>query len=337
MNILFTSSGRRNYLIEYFKEALKPFNGKVHSMNSYIFASALWVSDYKVISPLIYSGQYESFLLNYCLENEITIVISLFDIDLPILSSLKKKFQDYNINIIVGDEWLTSMANDKWLTHKFLIENGFQYKPCFLSLNDFKSDLNNLTFDNPVFIKPRWGMGSLSVFKADSIEEVEFFYNLAKKQIQKSYLKFESKADWENSVLIQSQLPGEEYGLDVINDLNGNYCTTIVKKKLAMRSGETDVAEIVEIPQLVDLGRKLSLLTKHPANLDVDVFYDGKNAYILEINPRFGGGYPFSHESGVNLPLAIIKWQLGQEIEKEILKAKVGTICMKGIKLIKTY
>lgn len=334
MNILITSAGRRNNIVEYFKDVVHPLGGKVHTMNSDSNAASSLVSDYFTISPLVYSSEYENFLFDYCLNNNIGIVISLLDLELPILSRLKLRFSNHNIRILVGDEWLTSMANDKWETYNFLMKNGFNTKPCFKSVIDFLDFYKTRKMDFPVFVKPRWGMASLSVYKADSISELEFYYNLVQKEIRNSYLKYESQKDIENSIIIQSQLPGEEFGLDIINDLNGNYCNTIVKKKIAMRAGETDIAITVDIPQLKIIGKQLSQITKHPANLDADVFFDGKESYILEMNPRFGGNYPFSHEAGVDLPKAIVNWHLGKHVPPEILKEKIGFKSMKGIQLV---
>ena len=45
-----------------------------------------------------------------------------------------------------------------------------------------------------------------------------------------------------------------------------------------------------------------------------------RSPYILEMNARFGGGYPFSHMAGVNLPKAIIHWLNDEELLKNYLK-----------------
>jgi carbamoyl-phosphate synthase large subunit len=306
-------------MVEYFKEAIKPYNKKVYAMNSDTDAPALWVADEYVKAPLIYDKAYKDFLLNYCKANNIQIVISFFDIELPVLAKLKSEFLNQGITIIVGDEWLATMANDKWQTQSFLKEQGFNTVSSYLSVEDFLSDHEKGASKFSVYVKPRWGMGSISVFKAECINELHFFYQKALKDIEKTYLKYESASSLLNSVFIQELLPGSEYGLDIINDLDGNYQTTIMKKKLAMRSGETDGAITVNEPILPALGERLGKTCKHPANIDVDVFFDGSEAYILEINPRFGGGYPY-----------------GEKLEREeYLTPQIGVKSMKGISIIK--
>ena len=148
-------------------------------------------------------------------------------------------------------------------------------------------------------------------------------------------MKFESRENFNESVLIQEKLKGQEYGLDVINDLNTKYQNTIPKIKYAMRSGETDCAETVESDLLKSIGENLSKKLKHVGNLDVDVFIHGQEAYVLEMNARFGGGYPFSHMAGVNLPMAIVQWLNNENINPEILKEHVGVKSHKDISLIR--
>ena len=53
------------------------------------------------------------------------------------------------------------------------------------------------------------------------------------------------------------------------------------------------------------------------------------------MNARFGGGYPFSHMAGVNLPMAIVQWLNNENINPEILKEHVGVKSHKDISLIR--
>src|SRR5690625_2147663 len=100
MNILLTSVGRRSYLVKYFKEALDNI-GEVHVSNSTELTPAFSYADKLVVTPLIHDENYIEFLLNYSKENDIKAIISLFDIDLPVLAANKEKFKDIGIEIIV--------------------------------------------------------------------------------------------------------------------------------------------------------------------------------------------------------------------------------------------
>lgn len=331
MNILFTSVGRRTYLVKYFKEALNS-NGEVHVANSDGNSPAFLVANKSVISPLIYDESYITFLLNYCKENDITAIISLFDIDLPILSKNKRLFFENGIIVIVSDIKVLDVCNDKYATYKFLKENGFNAPKTYLTIAEAKDNLNY-----PMILKPRWGMGSIGIYKADNKEELEIFYKKLSREIFNTYLKFESSIDVEHAIIIQEMIDGQEYGLDIINDLEGNYQNTIVKKKVAMRSGETDCAETVEFLEIKSVGEKLSRALKHIANLDCDIFVTSDNVvYVLEMNARFGGGYPFSHLAGVNLPKAIVKWLNNEKVNvDELLTAKNNVYGQKDINIVK--
>lgn len=335
MNILLTSVGRRSYLVEYFKEALSG-SGKVYVSNSSNISPAFQYADEYVVTPLIYDKEYISFLKNYCLEKNINAIISLFDIDLLVLAKHKKEFEDIGIKIIVSDESVIEICNDKYKTFLFLKENNFNVSQTYIDLTDAKEAIKNKKVEFPLMLKPRWGMGSISIYEVENMEELEVFYRKINREIEKNYLKYESAQTLGENILIQEKLKGQEYGLDIVNDLEKNFCTTFVKRKNAMRSGETDCAETIDSLMLRELGKEISEKIKHIGNLDVDLFLVGDKPYILEMNARFGGGYPFSHLAGADLPKAIIKWLNKENVNKEeLLTVKYNVVGQKDIKIVR--
>lgn len=67
-------------------------------------------------------------------------------------------------------------------------------------------------------------------------------------------------------------------------------------------------------------------------NCDCDLILDINNtAYIIDLNPRFGGGYPFSHLAGVNLPHAILSWLKNEIIDYEWKVVKPNLVIQKEI------
>lgn len=330
MNILLTSAGRRSYLVQYFKEALKG-SGLVHAANSSALSTAFLYADKTVVTPLIYDDNYIPFLLTYCTENSIDAIVSLFDVDLMMLSKHKRDFEQIGTSVIVANEDAINICNDKWHTYEFCLREGINAPKTYLSYEDAQNDIAKGKLSFPLYVKPRWGMGSLSVFCAENTEELRVFYEKAKREIQLSYLKYESAVDTEKCVLIQESIDGQEHGIDVINDLNGNYRNTIIRHKYAMRSGETDAAVIIENPAIKAVGEKISRALRHPANLDADVFLKDGVPYLLEMNARFGGGYPFSHVAGANVPLAIVSWLRGEDVDPSLLSAKAGVMAQKEL------
>ena len=334
MNILITSVGRRGYMVKYFKEVLGN-SGQVHVSNSSQISPAFLYADKVVVTPLIYDSNYISFLKSYCIENEIQVIISLFDIDLLVLAQHKKEFADADIQVVVSSEDVIEICNDKWKTYNFLKDNGFNVPKTYIDKRAAISDIQNKLLEFPLVLKPRWGMGSISVFVADNETELEVFYDKINRQIEETYLKYESAKTKDYAVLIQEKLSGQEYGADVINDLSGTFQNCIVKKKLAMRAGETDCAMVVEDSQIYEIGKQLAGCLKHIANLDVDMFVCEDKVYVLEMNARFGGGYPFSHIAGADLPRAIISWIKEEKIEGKWLQAYPSVLAHKDIHIEK--
>ena len=91
------------------------------------------------------------------------------------------------------------------------------------------------------------------------------------------------------------------------------------------------MAKIMYHFQLEEKGKLLGSLSGHKGNLDVDCFISDGQIYVLEMNCRFGGQYPFSHLAGVNLPAQIIDWLLGGETRSEYINADKPCIARKEL------
>ncbi len=335
MNILITCAGRRNYLVDYFKDAVHPLGGKVHVFNTDPDSAAYWQADVGAVSPFASDPQYAAFLENYCTTYAIDAVLSCMDVDLSILAGVKEKFATLGIAVIIADPWVTEMAMDKLKTHQFLLDHSLPVTPMFTDLHQALESIRHGKLTYPVYMKPRWGMGSIGLYKAENDKDLIFYFEKAKQLISGSLDRYGMMKDEFASVIIHGSCPGQEYGLDIINDLAGRHMVTVVKQKLGMRSGETDKAVTIQNEILEKLGADIAAITRHPGNMDVDVFWDGEKAYILEFNPRFGGGYPFSHAAGINLPKAIVGWLRKDAVDaKELLTPKYGVMAMKGISII---
>lgn len=326
---MLTSVGRRAYMVKYFKEVLGN-QGKVYVCNSDDKSIAFKYADEKVISPLIYDEDYIPFLLGYCQQNMIDIVVSLFDIDLLMLARHKKEFEKVGTKVIVSDPKIIEVCNDKWKTYNFLKDNGFHTPVSFLNMSEVIEKIAVGELKYPIVVKPRYGCGSISVAIAYDEEDLRYLTKKANKDIENSYLKYES-AVTADKVIYQECLYGQEYGADIINNLSGETQNVIIRKKLAMRSGETDIAQLVDEPIIKDTLIKLGSATKHIGNMDCDIFYVDGVAYVLEMNARFGGGYPFSHMGGCNLPKAIVNWAEGKNVDKSVISAKTGITGYKEI------
>tara|TARA_R110002049_G_scaffold116271_3_gene268722 strand:- start:1227 stop:3326 length:2100 start_codon:yes stop_codon:yes gene_type:complete len=336
MNILFTCAGRRNYLINYFKEALNG-NGHVIAVDQDLLAPALVDADIAVQVPDIYDESYIPKLIEITKTYAVNAVISLNDLELPILSKNKSIFEKKGVKVIISDENVIDIGFDKLRTFNFIKDLGLNTPKTYTSLDSALQAIHDGHLEFPLVLKPRWGSASIGIEFPECMAELELSYKLQKIKLEKTILGEVSKHDIEHSILIQEKLNGKEYGLDVVNDLDGNYFGTFAREKLSMRSGETDKAMSVIDENIEKLGEKLAKALKHIGSMDCDAFLVNGTLYLLELNPRFGGGYPFSHEAGVNLATIYIEWLKGEKNEN-ILKYnnyKPGLIFSKCDRLMK--
>lgn len=322
MNILFTCAGRRTYLLKYFKEQLGP-EGKIIGADMQLTAPALSAADVKVLVPAVYDERYVDALIEICETQKVDVLISLNDLELPILAEKNELFKAVGVTLLVSSPEVIDICFDKLKTSQYIESIGLRSPKTFSSLESAIAALQSGIIQFPLVIKPRWGSASIGIEFVDNIDDLKIIYELIKRKIRRGILGEVSQHD-ENFILIQEKITGKEYGLDIINDLNGNNVSVSVKLKLAMRAGETDKATTVDNAELRQIGQIIGSCIGHIGNMDCDILEMDGNYYVLELNPRFGGGFPFSYEAGVNLPKAIIKWVSGESINNCELKPTYG-------------
>lgn len=288
-NVLITSAGRRVELVNSFKRELNQLiDGSIVcaiDANPHLSA-ACQTADKSDRSPKVTDESYIDFLLRYCLLNNIGLVIPTIDTELEVLSIHKSMFKGHGINICVSDLGLIQRCSDKRLTGHLFNEHSIYY-PEIYSIESIKF---------PCFIKPFNGSCSAG----------------AKQISTASDLSADELADPE---LIFMELIGNEYAeytIDAYYDKNSNLKCLVPRKRLEVRAGE--VSKGVTIKNFVynDILLKMNHLNGAIGCLTIQVFVNevGKKYIGLEINPRFGGGFPLAYDAGANYP----KWLVEEYI-----------------------
>ena len=277
INVLLTNSGRRDYFVDYLNEI--KFS-KIRIFCTDTNKNVPTISKKKIFKyfitkealkfPKVYKKQIKNIVNKY----KIDLVIPLSDYDLKILADLKdeKKNGKNKSFFLVSDKKIIDICISKKKSFIFLNENNFFSPNIYKSVKEIKKF--------PVVIKEDYGNGSKNLKIITNKNELPN--------------KISSK------MIIQEHIQGKEYNIDILNNFRRKFVSCSSKLKLIMRAGETDRCKIVANKKLFDFSIQLSKCLKHIGNLDVDVIIRRRKIFIIDVNPRFGGGYPFTHVSGLN-------------------------------------
>lgn len=310
MTVLFTCAGRRNYLLHYFKEIIGN-GGTTIAVDSEATAPALADADVALTVPSIFDASYVETLFAIIRRYRVDLVIPLNDLELAIMAANKEKFEAYGAKVVISRPDLIDLCADKWRTYNFFKDLKIPTAKSFISINDTLIALAENSIKFPIILKPRWGFGSIGIEEVETDEELRLAYPLLLAKLKKTLIASIGSKTLTNLVIFQEKIVGEEYGIDILNDFEGNYYGAFAKKKLAMRAGETDKAMSIVDSRFSKIAEKIAKTTRHVGIMDCDFFVRNGKVHFLEMNPRFGGGYPFSHAAGVHIPAMYLEWLKG--------------------------
>lgn len=312
MNILLLNPGRRDYMVNFFLSLRKKYNLTIFLIDPDKNIPAFQVSSLTknyICPKLKDSKKFFYYLENFIKKNKINIIFPISDRELKILASKKLFLLKKGANVVVSNLEVIKNCQNKVQCYNFLKQFNILF-PKIISKKYIKGNL-------PVIKKEINGSGSKNQEIIDNIDQISKNYN--KKFFFQKFLNY------------------EEYNLDILNDLKGNYVHSCAKKKISIRSGDTDKAKIVKNKIFKTFAKKISKTLRHNGVIDVDFLYNKKKIYLLDINPRFGGGYPFTHLYGYNYIdkiLSMIK-NPNKKIFFSENKKRSGIVFSKGISIYK--
>jgi len=300
--------GRRGYLVRYFKEAIGSA-GQVWGGDNCSFSPAFADCDRTVLLPEVKTDHYPDQLLDICVKNNIDIVIPLIDPELEVLAPHRDRFEAEGVLLLVSPPEMIEMASDKYQTYQFAKEHGLAVPQTFIDITVALDQLTVGALTWPVMVKPRKGSASVNITTCHD------------------KLQLEAAFEATTEPMIQEILVGTEYGYDLFGGRDFRSVSVYCKEKIAMRAGETDKAVSTADPVLIEFGRKLLESMNLFGPCDVDVFLTEDGPKLLEINPRFGGGYPCSHLAGADFCKKVLGLRNGEKLMPDIGSCPDG-ICM---------
>jgi len=232
------------------------------------------------------------------IDENISMVFSLNDLEIGLLAELADKFErETGAVLYVPSVGTRDVCADKWQTFLFARSLGIPTPHTFLSVDAAQQAIKQDAAKSRWVVKPRWGSASIGLYIVDSAEDLPVVHETCARVVRGSALSVFGK---ENAVIIQEWIEGQEYGVDMLFDRYRNLAGFAAKRKLSMRAGETDKALTVSPKPFHDIVSKLAGSLSHRGNVDCDFLERDGQLYLLELNPRFGGGYPFTHMAGAN-------------------------------------
>jgi len=128
-------------------------------------------------------------------------------------------------------------------------------------------------------------------------------------------------------MLVCEYLPGKEYTIDVLSDLDGKAICAIPRERIETKAGISFKGRVERNKEIGDTCMSLAeyLGLKGPSCIQMKEDKEG-NLKFIEANPRMGGGTIMATLAGVNIPHLILKLYDGEVLMEQDLKFKDITV-----------
>jgi carbamoyl-phosphate synthase large subunit len=286
-NVLISSAGRRVVLARLFRAALADLglSGQVAASDASPLSAAWVEADTRIRVPRCTDPAFVPELLDACIANAIHLVIPTIDSELPVLAAVRDQFAAVGTTIAISGPHTVAIAQDKSRTHRWLVDAGLPTVAQW-AVADAPDDPSAY----PLIAKPRCGSSSVGVQVVPSPDVL-------------APLR-------EQDFVVETIAPGREHTVDIYVDRSGALVTAVPRRRLETRGGEVSKGLTVRHDGLIELaGRVAASFEDAYGALNFQCFVDPATdrLTIIELNARFGGGFPLSDAAGAWVPRWIIE------------------------------
>ncbi len=305
INVLITAASRRVSLIQAFAQALKRLGlgGSVVTTDMNTMSPGLYFGTKHYIVPLTTDTQYMPIIKSICFRERIHLLIPTIDDELPLFGSYIEDFTAMGIRVAVSSVQTSRICNDKYSAAHFLSQRGIQFARTWLP-----KELDSVELKYPLFLKPRFGRGSVGAYTIRNEEELRFFTGYVPDPI------------------VQEFLYGKEFTIDLLADFSGKVISVVPRERMVIRSGVSDRGQTLNHPAMISLAIRTAkaLDIRGPANIQVKL--DNEKVTIFEVNPRFSGGIPLTIAAGADFPAWLIEMCCGRRVRPSVGRFTDGLV-----------
>jgi carbamoyl-phosphate synthase large subunit len=280
--VLISSAGRRASLLRTFREALAAAGlpGRIIACDLTELTPAMQMADVSYTVPRCTDYRFADSMTEICARETVDLVIPTIDTELPVWASLAKPLKQAGTTVAVSSPAAIAIAADKRLTNSHCVSIGM---PAPRQSTLAEIDRSRSSWPMPLVVKPSMGSASNGLKIVSSWTE----FNV----ILQTHI--------DHDVVVEERAHGTEYTVDVYVDTAGTVHCPVVRQRLEVRAGEVSKARVVRNDLLASFAAKVvGQLPGAYGVLNVQMFFDGERATIIEINARFGGGYPLTWRAG---------------------------------------
>jgi len=283
------------------------------------YAAGLYRGKAGYIVPLAKHPDFIDEIIEVCNKENIDCIFIGTDYELLKFAENKKRIEkETNAKVVVSSPEIIKIADDKWLTHKFFVNNNLPHIPSVLHY-DIDKLIEKEGF--PLIIKPRVGDSSKDTYVVKNKKELDKKLSfLLNKKADNQYLSQKPEP------IIQKHLTDEQEEYTSTTLTFDKKCYGVLSMNREMRfGGHTTKAVINDFPEINKQVRKVAEILNAfgPCNFQSRLF--NNVPLVFEINCRFSGTTPFCAELGFNSVEAVVRHIILKEKISD-LKHKNGVI-----------